>query len=509
MADFEQRLLYLSEILVALAGSPIPSQQFQSLADYAEFVLPHDYLGLALVVPEGNGYWLHSLRGMVAGALAPRLFGLDEGLVGQVLARNKALVTADFTAEAVPQTADFEAVCARFGLRAALAVPVRQGTELMGALLFLAKPPTVYDEADGQLATLLAAGLSASLETARMYQVLADQHSTLAAVLGSTQDAVLVVNEQGLVLLANPAVKPMLGLDDGAIVGRPLAQVGVDSAVLQLFAELGEGTREVGLPNGCTAVVSLVAVRSVYGEAIGWAAVFHDVTLFKELEQMKNDFVNIVSHDLKNPISIIKIAGDLMGRVGPLNEKQSDLNQRIRKTADYMTELISDLLDLGKIEAGLGQDKERLDLVGLVRAVVADLQTSWEVKQQDMVVSLPPQAMILADEGQVRQVLLNLIGNAIKYTPEQKTIWVSVMAEDKRVVLLVKDEGIGIPEVDLPYIFDKFYRVSNAQTKDIKGTGLGLAITKSIVEAHNGRISATSLPGEGSTFVVTLPYDNG
>lgn len=505
MTKLEERFLHLAEILVALAGSPIPSQQFQTLADYAGFILTYDYLGLALRSPAADGYVVHSLSGTVADAITPRLFKLDEGIVGRVLTQNKAFMTADFTLPDVPQTTDLEGVCARFGLRAALVVPVRQGIDPIGALLFLAKPPVVFADDDQQLANLLAAGLSSSLETARIYQTLSDEHSTLAAVFGSTKEAVLVVNEAGIVLLANPAVKPMLGLDETAVVGQPLADVGLDGDILQLFDRLSSEKEEVMLPDGRVAEVSLVPVRSVYGEAIGWAAVFYDVTFFKELGQMKSDFVNTVSHDLKNSISIIRIATDLMERVGDLNEQQMDLRQRILSTTICMSELISDLLDRGKIEAGVGQQKELLDLVILVRVVVFDLRTSWEAKEQEVVLSAPEELMMMADKKQFRQVLLTLIGNAVKYTPETKKIWVIITSETNKIMIQVQDQGIGIPAADLPYVFDKFYRVVNFETKDVKGTGLGLAITKNIVEAHNGRISVTSVPNVGSTFIITLP----
>jgi PAS domain S-box-containing protein len=340
-----------------------------------------------------------------------------------------------------------------------------------------------------------------------MYQVLADERSTLAAVLGSTRDAVLVVNEEGTILLANPTLQPMLGLEAAAIIGRPLERVVADEAVRQLFAELSEEKREIALPNGRTAEVSLVPVRSGYGEAIGWAAIFHDITLFKELEQMKDDFVSTVSHDLKNPLSIINMAVDLMGTVGDFNEQQKELQGRIRSTTTYMAELVSDLLDLGKIEAGIGQQKESMDLVVLVRSVVDDLKMSIVNKRQQVKLNVPPQATIIGDPVQLRQVLLNLVGNAIKYSPNQGEIEVTVQTGTSKVEVQVKDTGIGIPQAALPYIFDKFYRVGNEQTRDIKGTGLGLAIAKSIVEAHDGRISITSMPGKGSTFTFFLPQD--
>lgn len=499
-----ERLSQLAEILVALSGSPVPSQQFQVLADYASFVLPYDYLGIGLVEPAASGYLVHSLDGLAAGAVQSRVYGFDEGLVGQVLRQNRAFVTADFTDGTVAQAVGLEDVCARFGLRATLVLPIRQGTQAIGALLFFAKPPVVYQDDDLQIGTLLAAGLSASLETVRLYQALADERSTLAAVLGSTHDAVLVVNEQSVVLLANPAVQGMLGLDAAAVVGRPYTALD-NPVVVQLFADVREGRQELALPNGRDVEVSLSSVRSEYGEAIGWAAVFHDIGLYKELAQMKNEFVNTVSHDLKNPISSINLAVGLMERFGEFNEQQANMRDRIISTTAYMSELISDLLDLGKIEAGLEQERALLDLVALITEVLSTLQPEVEEKQQQIQTIMPPSLQVMGDQKQLRQVLFNLIGNAIKYTPDNGTISVIMEAESDQVVVQVQDTGLGIPTADLPYVFDRFYRVSTEQTKDIKGTGLGLSITKSVVEAHNGRIWVESVVGQGSTFAFTLP----
>ena len=184
-------------------------------------------------------------------------------------------------------------------------VPIRRGMEVLGALLFAARPPQVYGDDDVQVGALLAPGLSAGLETSLAYQVAADERSTLAAVLASTADAVLMINQAGVVLLANAAVAPMLGLVPDAITGRPLLEA-VDYVPLrQLFAVGRPGTSELTLPDGRTAQASLVPVTTPFGEPVGVAAILRDITLLKNLEQMKNDFVNTVSHDLKNPIMII------------------------------------------------------------------------------------------------------------------------------------------------------------------------------------------------------------
>jgi hypothetical protein len=163
------------------------------------------------------------------------------------------------------------------------------------------------------------------------------------------------------------------------------------------------------------------------------------------------------------------------------------------------------LLDLGKIEAGLNFQAEMVDLAPLILEVVQTQQTAIAAKAQSLTVDLPQNLEIVGDAKRLLQVWSNLIGNAIKYTPEAGRIIVSGQYRNNEVEISVQDTGVGIPAKDLPYVFDKFYRVTTAETKKIKGTGLGLAIVKSIVEAHNGRIGVTSTHGQGSIFTVRLP----
>lgn len=502
--DLTERLTYLGEILVALSSSPVPSHQFQTLADHAGMAIPCDYLAVCLVDPDERGYLVHSLAGLAAGAIPPRSFRLSEGIAGHVLRSNRMFCTTDL-ATSPEGTPDLEGVCSRLGLGAALVVPIRQGEKALGALFFAVKPPVVYDADDIQIGKLMAAGLSSALETARLYQALADERSTLAAVLSSIQDAVLVVNEQGFVLLANPAVNTMLGLDPLAVTGKPLLQVVADPALHNLFAQKQPGFMDIALPGGGIAQANLVPVTTNYGEAVGWAAIFRDVTLFKELEQMKNTFVQTVSHDLKNPINVMILASHMIGRIGPLNEQQAEIRERLVRTADYMNDLVTDLLDLGKIEAGLELKAEPFDLVQLAQETVSSLAPMAEAKGQQLTAVFRDAVTVTADRRRLQQVLLNLIGNALKYTSNGGEIHVIINKEGSLVRVQVKDNGIGIAVKDLPYVFDKFYRVENQATRGIKGSGLGLAIARSIIEAYGGYIQVESVYGEGSTFTFTLP----
>ena len=246
-----ERLTRLGEILVELSRSPIPTHFFQTLGDEAGSVVPFDYLAVCLQDEDKRGYLVHSLA-VLPGALAAA------------------------------------------GMTAALVVPVRRGFEILGALFFAGRPPVVYGDEDVQVATLLAAGLSSSLETSMAYQALADERSTLAAVLASTADAVIMVNQAGVVLLANAAVRPMLGLSPDLVTGRPLLEVVDYGPLRQLFAIARPGLSELPLPDGGVAQAALVAVVTPFGEPVGLAAILRDISLLKNLEKMKNDFVSAI-----------------------------------------------------------------------------------------------------------------------------------------------------------------------------------------------------------------------
>jgi PAS domain S-box-containing protein len=509
--SLSKRLTRLCEILIALSASPIPSHLFQTLADQAGGVLACEYLALCLKDADGKGYLVHSLVGGAPEASPVRLFALDEGLPGLAIQSGRVILSGDLGAELDHMT-ELERGWLDLGLRAALIAPVRRGGDVLGALCFAARGPAPYTPDDIQVASLMAAGLSAALETSRAYQALADERSTLAAVVGSMQDAVVVANQDGIVLLANPAVRSMLKLDPEAITGLALPDA-LTKEPLRALLEAGRpGTGEVALPDGRTAQASVVPVSTPYGEMVGLAAILRDITLLKELENMKDEIVRSVSHDLKNPLTVIFATAQLLLRMGPTDPRFTTWCERIMKTSDYMTELITDLLDLGKIESGLERPSEEVDLNPLVADVVATLQPQAEAQDIAIIVEMPSHVPVVANPGRIKQALLNLVGNAVKYTRAGGSVTIAVStaevtagASAAAVVVTLTDTGIGIPAADLPHVFDKFYRVKSQATSDIPGTGLGLAITKSIIEAHGGRIWAESQEGKGSTFAFCLP----
>jgi signal transduction histidine kinase len=196
---------------------------------------------------------------------------------------------------------------------------------------------------------------------------------------------------------------------------------------------------------------------------------------------------------------------ELLGRVGELNEQQLEFTRRVRFSVQSITSLINDLLELGKIEAGLDRQREPTYATLVARYAIEALQGRADLKHQQLTLEAPNETpQVLGNPIRLRQALANLIDNAIKYTPDGGAIAVQLFEEGEQVVIRVVDNGIGIPLADQPYIFDKFYRAGEV-TETHEGTGLGLSIVKSIVEAHDGRIWVESHPEEGTAFTIMLP----
>src|SRR5262249_11929513 len=300
------------------------------------------------------------------------------------------------------------------------------------------RPPIRYGDEDLQIAQLLASGLSAALETSLAYQAASDERSTLGAVLASTADAVIMQNPAGLILLANAAVRSMPCLAPHALAGRALLEVIEYAPLRDLFVAGQEGISDLPLPDGRIAQASLVRVTTPFGEPVGVAVVLRDITLLKNMEQMKNDFVNTVSHDLKGPITVICGLADLMRMAGPGHPSLVERCQEIRDTAQHMADLVTGLLDIGKIEAGLDSVREPVDLVATIGEALRVVKPRAEPKNIELLVELPDAAIVSAVPIRLRQVLFNLIDNGVKYTPAGGKVTVtavrSVVADGAEMV---------------------------------------------------------------------------
>jgi two-component system, OmpR family, phosphate regulon sensor histidine kinase PhoR len=242
------------------------------------------------------------------------------------------------------------------------------------------------------------------------------------------------------------------------------------------------------------------------GALLGVVAVVHDVTEIRRLERMRRDFVANVSHELKTPLTAIRgFAETLRGSPVPEAQREAYLDVILRH-AERLQRLIDDILELSRVEGRqqpltLGE----VDVARIAAVLLRDLEPQLEARKIRAEVVAGSRGVAWADRRAVEQIFANLLDNATKYTEEGGRILIRVSENDTHVRLEVEDNGIGIPAEDLPRIFERFYRVDKARSRDLGGTGLGLAIVKHLAQAQDGEVSVRSRPGEGTVFVVLLP----
>ncbi len=347
---------------------------------------------------------------------------------------------------------------------------------------------------------------------------IADEKSKIKTIIYSMADGVLVTDQEGHVVLHNPAAVKMLRMRTLPAFGKPLRECFdsgcLDDLVRKIIQVSKEGSSAVSqeVAMGEMALMAHMAtVRSEEGEVLGVVTVLRDISMLKAIERMKSDFVAMVSHELRAPLTSVEqqLSVVLAGIIGEVNERQKEMLGRAKERTHALLTLINDLLDLSKIEAGfVVQQKEPTQITELLEKVIELLGHEAEKKNISLQLSCSEELpQVMADRGNMEEVFINLVSNGIKYTSEGGSVSLYARIEGSHLCVEVVDTGIGISAEDLPRIFDKFYRVKNTQTRKIMGTGLGLPIVKGIVEAHLGSIDVQSQPGIGSKFRVYLPLE--
>jgi two-component system phosphate regulon sensor histidine kinase PhoR len=359
-------------------------------------------------------------------------------------------------------------------------------------------------DSDLSLMQALAEHAVIALENARLLEATRAQMRQLETVIEQVEDGVIITDPDGGILLANRTIRGLFNLGDSHLPGRPLRDVFPNLELQYLFAR-----RESTVAKQRRTEIT-VADERIYNahltpiEGVGYAIVLNDITQLKELDRLKSEFVSTVSHDLRSPLTTILGYVDLIERAGPVTDQQKIFIRRIQNSVGSITTLISDLLDLGKIESGIDSQKEPVQFNTIARTALDGVRSRADAKQVRLEVSLDESIPALnGNPVRLRQMISNLLDNAVKYTPEGGAIGFSTAREEGQVLLKVSDNGIGIPPNELPHVFNKFYRASNVQ--NTVGTGLGLSIVKSIAEIHGGRVWVDSNAGKETVFTVVLP----
>jgi PAS domain S-box-containing protein len=419
-------------------------------------------------------------------------------------------------------------------------LPLLFENELLG-IIFLFRAEYAFTEMDWEFLQGFAHQAAIAVRNARIYNQLETERSRLAAIIDNSADGILILDEDRRVVVMNQALSAMVGMSEEEahgkachevlslenVTGDDLCQPGVE------LDALGEtGTRCEGdllRPGGGRVTLSVnytPLLDDDRGELVNIIVSVHDITQFREEEEMKSTFTSIISHELKTPVALIKGYAQTLAR--PDADWDADVARQglqvIEEESDRLEALINNLLDVSRIQAsGLRLDFADVDIEALVRKVVDIYRPQSEHHQLE--VDFPQRLpLIWGDEERLRQVFTNLLGNAIKYSPQGGVIRVGGWREATpargvrepvqssgggRVVIYVADQGIGMPEDELAHIFERFYRVDSSLRRSTAGAGLGLFLSKAIVDAHGGEIWAHSEAGKGTTFFVALPVSAG
>jgi signal transduction histidine kinase/DNA-binding response OmpR family regulator len=389
--------------------------------------------------------------------------------------------------------------------RSVIVVPILGRLNLLG-LLVLAHERTDYFNLHHKLLLQAIAGQAAiAVENARLYDGETLEQQRMLTFLQKSADADILFDSEGRLLMLSPAAENLFRSNEPKN-GEQLPRGHGYDGLLDLLDQ----ARSMQKPLSGEITWSDQRIFSAFItpiEDMGYGVHLHDVSHYKNLEQTRKDFIATTTHDLKNPLTLITLTSQLIQRAGPLNDRQVELINQIVSTTKSMTGLVQNLLELSMLDQNTSIPRfEEIDVNALVSEISDEFQMQAEMKQRTFQLEkarLSPS--VRGDPFQLRHALSNLVDNALKYTPAGGAICLSVEASENDVILRVKDSGYGIPQKDLPFIFDRFYRVRNEKYKDIAGNGLGLSIVKTIVEQHAGRVSVESECGTGSCFSITLP----
>jgi PAS domain S-box-containing protein len=455
-------------------------------------------------------------------------FPLGKGFTSEVIRTRTPRLVRRWSAEGPPVrllygTEAGELVTPQSGV----VVPILSGDRVLGVLSAQSYRPEGYDDADLLSLGAIAAQAATAIKRVRTTEQMALEHERralqLEAVLASMSDALLIVDARGAIVQLNRAARELLCLDSASLVfGQPLEQQRLEqwpatareiaAALVPVIDALRAGTSvaegELELRSGQLRVLSLGAslLRSPSGGAQGGVIVFRDITGQRDLERLREDIFNMAWHDMKTPIAVIRGHAELLLRRLSSGERdrktlEADAASIVTHT-DRLAELLTTLFDVSCLEAGLLSILRcRTDLGAIAREVTQGMRSA----ARHNIKVLADQSIVGEwDERRIRQVLMNLLSNAMKYSPEGSTVTVSVAADERCAAVRVCDEGIGLDGSELAQLFRRGYRAESA--RNIIGGGLGLYFSNGIVAAHGGRMWAESLGrGQGSTFCFTLP----
>ena len=495
--QLEQRLKELT-ILYGISKSVTSLLDLDKLltriVEATMYVTGAEEISLFLLDDETEELQLRAVQGLGESEARPARGIVDNAVVRQVMSTGQvAIIQTPRKNKTDP-------------LQATLAVPLKARSGTIGVLHAtsnVAMEP--FSENDTYLLSVLADYAAIAIENARLFQEVEEQRTKLQTILTGSEDLIIVTDDQGLILLMNPAAADTFCLQMPDAIGQHLLEVAGSEALDQLFSlpmtDSMVRNLEISLADGRTFYASLNPVADV-----GKALIMRDITHLKDLDRMKADFVATITHDLRSPLTAIQGCLRLLPQLGQLNDEQQDYAERAARNVEHMDKLISSMLDIGRIEAGLEMELCPIHLHDVIEEAVANLEGSAKSKELSLKAALPEDLpLVNGNRTRLIQVMTNLLDNAIRYTPQGGSVTVGAEADGEQVTVCVADTGVGIPAHDKSRIFEKFYRGETPPPGEPQGIGLGLATVKSIVEKHAGQVWVESNEGQGSAFYFTLP----
>lgn len=444
----------------------------------------------------------------------------DEGLTGQVFCKGVPLMMnkIDQPTEIILKRAGIS------GVKSLLAAPLKVKSQTLGVIHVFSRNPDNFTPEDLRLFAILSSQAAVVVNSSYMYQEIEEERKKDDALLTSIGEGVMAFDKQEKIIMLNTTGEYITGYLEEELMGKsPQEVLQFADKGQKPISEADQPTKKVianGQPitlselylkkrNGefFPAWASFAATRDADDKVIGGIIVFRDITEELQVEQMKQELISIATHELRTPITGIKGYLDMViqGDTGKLNPETKEVIGEVVKINQRLADLVDDLLNVGRIEQGRIEIRPvEMDLGKLIEEVVSELQIQAKEKALNLTSQADLKLMVKADPERTRQVLINLIGNAIKYTPAG-SVTVSAEKTQNEVLVTVKDTGLGMSPEAQKKLFEKFYRVKTEKTRAITGTGLGLWITKKLVEMMGGKISVQSEEGKGSTFSFSLP----
>jgi len=444
-----------------------------------------------------------------------------EGVAGRAFQQRRPVSTSDRLADPALRYTPAAEKLIQVAPRAYLAVPIAVRDEVMGVLVAYFFDPHQFSEKEIQLLASLAAHAAIAMDNARHYEEVKLQQSRLAQIFDSTSDGMLLVAPDGRVETANRRAGDLLAVKATQLVGIQLTELiawhrAEGPEYQRMFSALrsivddserrGEGDLEL---RGLRRILHWVSqpTKDSSGATSSFTLTFTDVTHEREVSQMKSDFVSFVTHQLRTPLAGIKWMLELAAQEPAIPADAASYIEDARAAAQRLIQLVNDLLDISRLERGrLTVAAKPIDLAELTREVLAE--TAVLVQEKGHRVSITGDASLplaLADPQLLRQVVTNLVSNAIKYTPAGGAIAVRLDPDGPGLRWSIRDSGIGIPPASQSKLFEKFYRAENVVTLETEGTGLGLYLVRLIMDQLDGKVWCESEEGAGATFFLTLP----